>query len=170
MDSMMASSPSPFLRWVFIAALILVLDLATKYWVVQSYRVGESTVLTSFFNVVRAHNPGAAFSLFADQSGWQRWFLTVLAMVASAFVLWQIKIHSSKGLLSISLASILGGALGNAIDRMARGHVIDFLSIHASGYHFPTFNVADIAITTGVIGVVVHEVLSRRSREHTKTQ
>jgi len=105
---MMASSPSRFLRWVFIAALILVLDLATKYWVVQSYRVGESTVLTSFFNVVRAHNPGAAFSLFADQSGWQRWFLTVLAMVASAFLLWQITIHSSKGLLSISLASILG--------------------------------------------------------------
>lgn len=155
--------PPRFLFWISLTALILTLDLTTKYWVVQSHGLGDSTTITNFFSLVRAHNPGAAFSLLANQSGWQRWFLTILAMAVSVFLLWQIRIHHSQRLLSLSMTCILGGALGNTIDRMMRGHVIDFLSIQGFGHHFPTFNMADIAITIGVAGLVIHEVLHRRS-------
>jgi signal peptidase II len=158
--------------WLGLAALVLVLDQLTKWMIVARFELGQGEALTSFFNLVRVHNPGAAFSFLSDAGGWQRWFFTALGVLAAAFILWMLVRHSSQKLFAFALSLLLGGAVGNVIDRLVHGHVIDFLDVHGAwfsplfaGGHFPAFNLADSAITLGAICLLLDEWLRvRRSR------
>ena len=152
----------PWLAW---AVVILVVDQITKTLILDNYRLGDSTFITSFFNIVRAHNTGAAFSFLSDAGGWQRWLFTGIGAVATIFILWQLRAHPGQKLFCFSLASILGGAIGNVVDRLMHGYVVDFLDFHANGWHFPAFNVADSAITLGAVCLILDELLRvRRER------
>ena len=156
---------SGMLQWLGLAFIILLADQFTKVLILGYYRLGDSTVVTSFFNVVRVHNSGAAFSFLADASGWQRWFFTVLGFAASGFIIWMLKSHSGQRLFSFALACILGGAIGNVIDRLLHGYVVDFLDFHWRGMHFPAFNIADSAISIGAACLILDELLRvRRGR------
>jgi len=137
-------------KWLGISAVVLVLDLYTKYLTQQAFELGDKLTVTSFFDFVRYHNEGAAFSFLADAGGWQKWFFTAIAAVASIFILYLLKKHHTEKLFSLGLALVLGGALGNLYDRVTLGYVVDFLSFHVSGYYWPAFNIADSAITVGV--------------------
>lgn len=152
----------PWLAW---AVVILVADQFTKQLILGAYRLGDFTTITSFFNIVRAHNTGAAFSFLAQAGGWQRWFFTGFGLLAAAFILWQLRAHPGQRLFAFSLSSILGGAIGNVVDRLMHGYVVDFLDFHWAGWHFPAFNVADAAITVGAVCLVLDELLRvRRTR------
>jgi signal peptidase II len=156
---------SGMLQWLGLAFIILLADQFTKVLILGYYRLGDSTVVTGFFNVVRVHNTGAAFSFLADASGWQRWFFTALGFAASGFILWMLKSHAGQRLFSFALACILGGAIGNVIDRLMHGYVVDFLDFHWRGMHFPAFNVADSAISIGAACLILDELLRvRRGR------
>ncbi len=152
----------PWLGW---ALVILVADQVTKALILDSYRLGDFTTITSFFNIVRAHNTGAAFSFLAQAGGWQRWLFTGFGVLAALLIVWQLRAHPGQKLFSFALASILGGAIGNVIDRMVYGYVVDFLDFHAAGWHFPAFNVADAGISLGAVLLIVDELLRvRRER------
>jgi len=139
-----------FALWLGLAGLIIVLDQLTKFWVVSALRLGQSIELTSFLNLVFVYNPGAAFSFLSDAGGWQRWFFVVLAIAVSGWLTFLIRQHASERLLPLAATLILGGALGNVIDRIRYGAVVDFVDVHAAGWHWPAFNVADSAISVGV--------------------
>ena len=141
-------------RWYLIALAIIALDQFTKLWVVRDFFYGESLEVTGFFNLVLAHNTGAAFSMLAEAGGWQRLFFVGIALIASVVIAWLLKKHRDEPLFCLALSGILGGALGNLIDRVRFGYVVDFLDFHAMGYHWPAFNVADMAITGGAILIV----------------
>ena len=159
------SSAGGMLPWLGLALIILIADQFTKVMITGYYKLGDSTTVTSFFNVVRAHNVGAAFSFLAGASGWQRWFFTGIGVVAALFIVWMLRSHAGQKLFSFALACILGGAIGNVIDRLAYGYVVDFLQFHYAGWYFPSFNVADSAITIGAGALILDEVLRvRRSR------
>ena len=153
---------SGMLQWLGLAFMILLVDQFTKVLIMGYYHLGDSTYVTSFFNVVRAHNSGAAFSFLSGASGWQRWFFTIVGFVAAAVIIWMLRSHAGQKLFSFAMACILGGAIGNVIDRMAHGYVIDFLDFHWHGMHFPAFNVADSAITLGAICLILDELLRVR--------
>ncbi|MES2888494.1 MAG: signal peptidase II [Pseudomonadota bacterium] len=151
--------------WLLLALVIIVADQLTKALVVQHFQLGDSQRVTSYFNLVRAHNAGAAFSFLAGASGWQRWLFTGIGAVATGLILWQLNQHRGQRLISLAMSLILGGALGNVIDRLLHGHVIDFLDFHWSflsglfpGGHFPSFNVADSAICAGAVCLVLSEL------------
>ena len=158
--------------WLGLAAAILLLDQFTKTLILGYYQLGDSTQVTSFFNVVRVHNTGAAFSFLASAGGWQRWFFTALGIAAAGFILWMLRAHSAQRLFSFALACILAGAVGNVIDRVLYGYVVDFLQFHWSwlspvfpGGFFPAFNIADSAITVGATALILDELLRvRRGR------
>ena len=153
------------LPWLGLALIILIADQFTKVLILGAYQLGDSTPVTSFFNIVRVHNTGAAFSFLASAGGWQRWFFTVLGVCAALFILWMLKAHSGQRLFSFALACILGGAVGNVIDRVLYGYVVDFLDFHWRGMHFPAFNIADSAITIGAMALILDELLRvRRAR------
>ena len=156
------ASASSLALWLGWATLLVVADQFTKTLILGAYRLGDATYVTSFFNVVRAHNTGAAFSFLADAGGWQRWGFTAFGLVAALFIIWQLRQHAQQRLFAFSLASILGGALGNVIDRLLHGYVVDFLDFHWSGTHFPAFNLADSAITVGAVCLIVDELLRVR--------
>ncbi len=145
--------------WLGLALILLIADQFTKVLILGYYQLGDATFVTSFFNIVRVHNSGAAFSFLASASGWQRWFFTILGIAAALFILWMLKSHSGQKLVSFALACILGGAVGNVIDRMMHGYVVDFLDFHYAGWHFPAFNIADSAITIGAICLILDELL-----------
>lgn len=136
-------------RWLGLAALVIVLDQLSKAAINIHFVFGESMAVTSFFNLVLAHNTGAAFSFLSDAGGMQRWLFSLIAVVASVWIVWLLRRHQTQKLFSLALAFILGGALGNLIDRIAYGYVVDFLDFHWGGYHFAAFNLADSAITCG---------------------
>ncbi len=152
------SSPVPLVsarqsgwRWLPIAIGALALDQLTKAWVERHFDLFESTRILPVLDFTRLHNPGAAFSFLAGAGGWQRWFFTILALVVSVvLVAWLRRIPArGQALLGVGLALILGGALGNAWDRLEHGFVIDFIHAHWQGAYFPAFNVADTAISIG---------------------
>lgn len=168
-----SSAPKPvdngMLPWLGLALIILLADQFTKVLIVGYYQLGDSTPVTSFFNVVRVHNSGAAFSFLAGASGWQRWFFIGLGCIAAVFIVWMLKSHAGQKLFSFSMACILGGAIGNVLDRVVHGHVIDFLDFHWQwlapvfhGGHFPAFNVADSAISIGAACMILDELLRVR--------
>jgi signal peptidase II len=148
--------------WLLLAAAIFVADQWTKQWILDHYQHGDATVVTSFFNIVRAHNPGAAFSFLAGASGWQRWFFTAIGLGAAVFIVWLLRAHAGQRLFSFALTLILGGAIGNVVDRLQHGYVVDFLDFHWAGWHFPAFNIADSGITVGAVLLILDEL--RRMR------
>jgi signal peptidase II len=150
------------LPWLGLALLVLITDQFTKVLILGYYRLGDATHVTSFFNVVRVHNLGAAFSFLASASGWQRWFFTAIGVVAAVFIVWLLKSHAGQKLFSFAMACILGGAVGNVIDRTMHGYVVDFLDFHYGSWHFPAFNMADSAITIGAICLILDELLRVR--------
>ena len=136
-------------RWLWLSALIIVLDQLSKAWITNHFVYGESLAVLSVFNLVLAHNTGAAFSMLNDAGGWQRWMFSAIAILASAWIVWLLRKHLQQKLFCLALALILGGALGNLVDRIAYGYVLDFLDFYWNTYHFPAFNLADSAITCG---------------------
>ena len=152
----------PWLAW---AVVLVVVDQITKTLILNHYQLGDSTFITSFFNIVRAHTTGAAFSFLSDAGGWQRWLFTGIGVAATIFIVWQLRAHPGQKLFGFALSSILGGAVGNVVDRLMHGYVVDFLDFHVSGWHFPAFNVADSAITLGAACLILDELLRvRRER------
>lgn len=138
-------------RWLWLSAAVAAADLATKAWVSSAFRAGDVLVVTPFLNLVLWHNPGAAFSFLAGAGGWQRWFFVGVTMAVSAVLLAMLRKSGGNRLLASALALVLGGAAGNLWDRLTLGHVVDFIQLHAGGYYWPAFNVADSAITVGVV-------------------
>ncbi|MEN9417360.1 MAG: hypothetical protein RI988_980 [Pseudomonadota bacterium] len=158
--------------WLALAVLVMLLDQLTKTLILGGFQLGDVRPVTSFFNLVRVHNTGAAFSFLAGASGWQRWFFIGFGLLASAFIVWMLRSHPTQKLFCFAITMILGGALGNVIDRMLHGYVVDFLQfrfgflepIFAGGY-FPSFNLADAAITLGASCLILDEILRvRRGR------
>jgi signal peptidase II len=159
-----SSSPSLAI-WLGLAAVVIVLDQLTKTMILGDFRLGDSRTVTSFFDVVRAHNTGAAFSFLHDASGWQRWFFVGLGTVASVFIVWMLRTHPTQRLFCFAISMVLGGAIGNVIDRLLHGYVVDFLQFHWNflapmfrGGYFPAFNLADAAITLGAICLILDEL------------
>jgi signal peptidase II len=150
------------LPWLGLALILFIADQFTKVLILGYYKLGDSTYVTSFFNVVRVHNTGAAFSFLASAGGWQRWFFTAIGVIATLFILWLLRSHSGQRLFSFALACVLGGAVGNVVDRLLHGYVVDFLDFHYAGWHFPAFNVADSAITIGAACLILDELLRVR--------
>ena len=151
--------------WLVWALVVLVADQLTKWLIVGAYQLGDATVVTGFFNIVRAHNTGAAFSFLAAAGGWQRWMFTGIGVVATIFIVWQLRKHPGQKLYSFALSGLLGGAVGNVIDRVAYGYVVDFLDFHWAGWHFPAFNIADAGITVGAACLILDELLRMRANK-----
>jgi signal peptidase II len=140
------------LVWLWVSLLVIGLDQFTKQWALASLVPYEPVAIMPMFNIMLAFNPGAAFSFLGDQDGWQRWFFIALAWgVSLALVVWLSKTHLSQRRLVLGLTLVLGGAIGNVIDRMVYHHVVDFLDFYWGVWHYPTFNVADIAISVGAV-------------------
>lgn len=150
------------LPWWALAAGVALADFAIKHLVRVQLPEGSVIPLTSFFNVVSVRNPGAAFSMLADAGGWQRYFLAALAIGVSVVLGW-ILFQSQRRLEAVAYSLILGGALGNAYDRIAFGEVTDYLDFHAAGWHWPAFNGADIAIFLGAVSLVLAACAGRRT-------
>ena len=164
-----SSGGSPLLPWLGIALAIILLDQFTKTLILGYFQLGDSRTVTSFFNVVRVHNTGAAFSFLAGASGWQRWFFIGLGAAASAFIVWMLRRHPGQTLFCFAVTMIMGGAIGNVVDRALHGYVVDFLQFRFAvlepvfrGGYFPSFNVADSAITLGAVLLIVDELLRVR--------
>ena len=157
------------LLWLGIALVVLLADQITKLLIVDSFAWGDSQPISGYFNLVRVHNSGAAFSMLSSASGWQRWLFTGIGVVATGFILWMLRSHPTQKLFCFALALVLGGAVGNVIDRLAYGHVIDFLDFHWDWLspvfyegHFPAFNIADSAISVGAVCLILDELIRVR--------
>jgi signal peptidase II len=157
------SSGASLLPWLGIALIVILADQFTKVLILGNYKLGDTTYVTSFFDVVRAHNTGAAFSFLHNAAGWQRWFFTGLGLAATVFIIWMLKRHGGQRMFSWALSLILGGALGNVIDRLVHGYVVDFIQVHYGSAYFPAFNIADSAITIGA-GLLILDELRRVRR------
>ena len=148
--------------WLGLAMVVLLVDQFTKVLIVSTYTLGEGFPVTAYFNIVRVHNTGAAFSFLASAGGWQRWFFTGLGVIAASVMVWMLKKHPHQKLFGFAIACVLGGAIGNVIDRLLYGYVVDFLDFYYAGIHFPAFNVADSAITLGAACLILDEILRVR--------
>jgi signal peptidase II len=155
--------------WLGLAALAFLADVLSKWAILTLFQLGDSVTVTSFFNVVRVHNPGAAFSFLAGAGGWQRWFFTAIGLGAAVFIVWMLRAHPGQKLFGFALAMILGGALGNVLDRLVHGYVVDWLDFHwpflaglFPGGHFPAFNLADTFISIGAACLILDEILRMR--------
>jgi signal peptidase II len=155
--------------WLGLAAIVVLADQVAKMLVVGWLRLGDMRPVTSFFSLVRAHNRGAAFSFMADAAGWQRWAFTALGLAASGFIVWMIRNHPTQKLFCFAVSLIMGGALGNVLDRLRHGYVVDFLQFRFhflsplfEGGYFPAFNLADSAITLGAACLILDELLRVR--------
>jgi signal peptidase II len=147
--------------------LVIVLDQFSKWVVLGHIRPGDTIYVAPFWNWVLTFNPGAAFSFLADQPGWQRWFFTLLALVISGWIALELKRHPGQHLMSLALALVMGGALGNVIDRVRFGAVVDFIQWHVAGLYWPAFNIADSAISVGAVLLVVASLAASKSRKET---
>ena len=156
------SQASSLWLWLGLALLVLLADQFTKILIIGSFALGDSTPVTSFFNLVRAHNSGAAFSFLAQAGGWQRWFFPGLGSAAALLMVWLLKKHAGQKLFGFAIACVLGGAVGNVMDRVLYGYVVDFLDFHYAGIHFPAFNLADSAISLGAACLILDELLRVR--------
>ena len=150
------------IRWLTIAAVLVILDQLSKFAITRWIAYGSGLEITPFFNLVLVHNKGAAFSFLSSAAGWQREFFISIAVVASIWVVFLLRRHPREVLFCFALSLILGGAIGNVIDRVWLGAVIDFLDFHAAGYHWPAFNLADSAITCGA-ALLIWESLRPRA-------
>jgi signal peptidase II len=151
--------------WLGLAALVIVADQLTKTLILQQFQLGDVQPVTSFFNLVRVHNTGAAFSFLAGASGWQRWFFIGLGIAATVFIVWMLRRYPAQKLFCFAITMIMGGAIGNVVDRALHGYVVDFLQFRFAllepvfrGGYFPSFNLADSAITLGAVLLIVDEL------------
>jgi signal peptidase II len=161
----MSRSGAPGLAlWLGLALVVIVLDQLSKALILNHFELGDSRHVTSFFNLVRVHNTGAAFSFLAGAAGWQRWFFVTLGIVATGFIVWMLRSHPTQKLFCFSVTMIMGGALGNVVDRLLHGYVVDFIQVHGGGWYFPSFNLADSAITLGAFLLIADEL--RRVRRN----
>jgi signal peptidase II len=149
-------------KWLNLSALVIIFDQLSK-WLMSSWLdLYETVAVVPYFNLTLAHNHGAAFSFLASAGGWQRWFFTILAIVVSVVLtVWMKRLQANAKLEAISLALILGGAIGNVIDRVAHGYVIDFLDVYVGSYHWPAFNIADSAICVGAVLLIFDSFRSK---------
>ena len=159
-------SNARFYVWLSVSAAVILFDQVTKMIVTSAFRLGESLTLTPFFDLVFVFNRGAAFSFLAQADGWQRWFFVALALAISAWIVVMLKHHAAEKLMPAALSLVLGGALGNVIDRLNHGAVVDFLSFHIADYYWPAFNVADSSISVGVI-LILWQQLTHEKRKST---
>jgi signal peptidase II len=151
------------LWWLWLSLVAVVLDQASKLWIIDNLTMNDNISVLSVFNITHVHNHGAAFSFLSDAGGWQRWFLTAIAVAISVMLLWWMKgIDKSNKLLGSAYALILGGALGNVYDRIAYGYVEDFIHFFYQSYSFPAFNIADSAITLGAM-LLIYDALTGHS-------
>jgi signal peptidase II len=152
-------SSSSLTPWLGIAAIVILFDQLSKITITKTFQLGEEKVITSFFNLVLAYNKGAAFSFLSNAGGWQRHFFTAIGIGAAIYIVILLKKHGGQRMFAWALALILGGAVGNVIDRLLYGHVVDFLDFHWSGFgHFPAFNIADSAICIGAALFILDEL------------
>ena len=149
-------------RWLGLSTLVIMLDQLSKLWISSHFIYGESLTVLGVFDLVLVHNTGAAFSFLHDAGGMQRWLFSVIAVVASVWIVWLLRRHAAQTLFALALSLILGGALGNLIDRIAYGYVVDFLHFHWNGHYFPAFNIADSAITCGAFLLILDSFRERR--------
>jgi signal peptidase II len=150
-------------KWLGLAVVVVVLDQITKFLVARAFSLHEAVEVTPFFNMVLVHNRGAAFSFLSSAGGWQRELFIGIALTASVWIAWMLRKYSSQTLFCLALSLILGGAIGNVIDRVRFGAVIDFLDFHLYGYHWPAFNVADMGISCGAV-LLIWDALRTRSK------
>ncbi|MFZ2267193.1 MAG: signal peptidase II [Azonexus sp.] len=155
----MSMQPATSKPWFILAGLVIVLDQLSKYFVLAHIQFGETIYVAPFWNWVLAFNQGAAFSFLADQPGWQRWLFSALAIGVSGWIAFMLRQHPQQKLLSLALALVMGGALGNVIDRIRFGAVVDFIQWHVAGHYWPAFNVADSAIVAGAILLLVEQLV-----------
>lgn len=148
-------------RWLGLSALVIVLDQLSKAWVTAYFVYGETLHVANVFDLVLAHNTGAAFSFLHDAGGMQRWLFSIIAIAASAWIVWLLSRHSAQTLFALALSMILGGALGNLIDRIVYGYVVDFLHFHWNEHYFPAFNLADSAITCGAFLLILDSITGK---------
>lgn len=167
-----ANTPSwrPLLGWLLLAMLIIAFDQITKIWFDGALLYGERWRILPFFDFTLVYNSGAAFSFLADGQGWQRWFFTAIALIATVVIVRLLWKHPRQSLFCAALACILGGALGNAADRLLYGHVVDFLLFYWQDWYFPAFNIADVAITIGAILLLLDEILRWRRERRQRAQ
>lgn len=150
-------------RWLWLSAVVIILDQLTKQWIEESFVLYEKYAVTDFFNLTLLYNRGAAFSFLADAGGWQRWFFTILAVAVSSYlVYWLMQLKKTQIVLPLAISMLVGGAIGNVIDRFLYGHVIDFLDFYINNWHWPAFNLADSAITLGVILFIWESFFTKR--------
>lgn len=151
------------LRWLWLSALVVVADQASKQFIAASMSLYDSIPVVPFLRLTYVHNTGAAFSFLSDAGGWQRWLFAGLAIVIGAIIaVWLGRLEQRQKLLAVSLALILGGAVGNLIDRLVYGYVIDFIDVYYQAWHWPAFNVADAAISIGVALMLLDSLLDGR--------
>ncbi|HYG41767.1 MAG TPA: signal peptidase II [Bordetella sp.] len=150
-------------RWLALAVLLIILDQISKLYFDTAFDYGQRVHVLPVFDFTLVYNRGAAFSFLASEAGWQRWFFTALGVVAAVVIVWLLRRHDGQTRFSLALTLILGGALGNVIDRVAYGHVIDFLLFYWNDWYFPAFNLADVSITCGAVLLVLDELLRARN-------
>jgi len=154
------------LKWLWLSLLALILDQASKLAVDGSMKLYQSIQIMPYFNLTYVHNTGAAFSFLSEAGGWQRWFFAGLALVISVVIaVWLARLKKHETMLAVALALVLGGAVGNLIDRLVYGYVIDFLDVYYQDWHWPAFNIADSAITLGVVLILAESFGFGRSKE-----
>lgn len=152
--------PKNSLMWLFLSLIILVLDQITKTWVSTHLSFNQPINILPYFDLRLLHNTGAAWSILADQGGWQRWFLSLLAIIVSIVIMiWLTRLDSKQRWLACALALILGGALGNVMDRLIFGYVVDFIDIYYQAWHWPAFNIADIGISIGAVMLLIDAII-----------
>ena len=161
---------SSFVLWMVVSSVVVVLDQATKWAILKWVPLYDKIPVNSFINITHQRNTGAAFSFLADADGWQRWFFIILATAVSAFIvnwLWRIR-TTGPAILALGLALVLGGAIGNVIDRIVLGSVVDFIQVLIAGWPFPSFNVADSAITVGAVFLIIDALFFSGKEEKAK--
>ena len=153
-------------RWLSLAVLVIVLDQYSKWLVLQHFELYQTLRLTSWFNLTLAYNTGAAFSFLNDAGGWQRWLFVVLAVVISGVLLVWLRRAQQLRLQALALALVIGGAIGNVIDRVRLGYVVDFIDWHYRDWHWPVFNIADSAISVGVVLLIADSLFNADTSSH----
>ena len=159
-----AFPPYPWV-WLAVSALVILLDWHTKQWASEALELYRPREVFSWLNITLAHNYGAAFSFLSDAGGWQRWFFIVLASgVSMVLLVWLVRLPKKEWLTALGLSLILGGAIGNLVDRVQLGYVVDFIDVYYKNWHFPAFNVADSAITCGVFLLLLEMLLMSKAK------
>jgi signal peptidase II len=153
------SSQGSSSKWYVLLALgVLIADQITKWWAQMSLPMAQPIKVTDFLNWFLIYNPGAAFSFLSQAGGWQRWFFTVIGIVAAIVIIWLLQKNAHDRPFCLALSLILGGAIGNVLDRLLYGAVVDFIDVHYDGWHWPAFNIADSAISIGATLIVINEI------------